>query len=680
MALEHTGLISLTGIARLARVKRPVVSMWRTRSRDSDAPFPEPAALDGSRELFNVHNVAAWLVRTGRGNNPDAQQDAAGAALVDRLADIDVPTRDALAALIALSAIVDERITTLGADEIIDRADDADPDDDAILTEIEAAADSLEALAETASDLVDTAYSHSAALAEIEGKGHGAGSFRSGSGLTQAGESLLLDLAHDIIHGVPSVDVEAPVIADVTGSATGFAAAFAAALPESFSPVVAVPPEERAEARRIVRQLLVNGIGLADVTPDVRTVGESARPTIRVVTLDDDSNTAASLSRLSERLAELDSSERALVYGPSRVLTDAGVSSDVDRWRAEQIRSGQLRAIVKLPRGLIAARPRQALAIWVLAPSPASVPLSDRWTLIADASDRELDAVTTSGIIDDVVAALGEYDTLRAHAFSVGRPVRTSALAAAPGSLVASQGAVTHAPEMIERASTREIPARIDEVLASLDEFGAEFSERVEATSLAPSLRTSDVASLLSERHLRYAAGTRLAEAELRADSGYRVITPDAVRQGSVANTPFVDRFAFSAEHPNAQLTEPGDVIFVTGSSPAAIVDDDGANVVAYPARVLRINANDPAGLVASLVAADIRRQSSSEWKTWTLRRIVGGQRHALHDTLESIEREQRALQAKLDALHSLSELVADGVAAGRITLTSPDSQPKGTR
>lgn len=32
--------ISMAGVARLARVQRPVLSVWRSRTRDSDAPFP----------------------------------------------------------------------------------------------------------------------------------------------------------------------------------------------------------------------------------------------------------------------------------------------------------------------------------------------------------------------------------------------------------------------------------------------------------------------------------------------------------------------------------------------------------------------------------------------------------------------------------------------------------------
>lgn len=680
MPVERSTDISLSGVARLARVQRPVVSMWRSRSRNSDAPFPSPISTAGPRELFDAHVVADWIAATERGNNPDVREDASAAALLDQIDDVDERTRLALAALIALSAVSDERLTSMDADEIIDLADEIDPDDDALVTELENALKHLESLAQTAADLVDTTYAHAIALSEVDrGASTPTIDFSAGTGLSTAGTALVTEVAREVIRGIPDVETEAPIIADVAGTASGFAAACAAALPESFSPVVAVGRDARADSRRTLRQLLVNGIGLADISSAASRSAD--RPTLRVAALSGDGDVAEALDLITDGFAELGDTERAIAYGPARILTDEGTSAAVDRRRSELIRSGQLRAIIRLPRGLIATRPRQALAMWVLAPAPASVSLSDRWTLIADASDRDLDAVTTTSIVDDIVAALGDPATLRAHAFGIGRPIRTSALAASRASLVSVRTTLGHTPEMIDRSGGGDIPARIDTVLSTLGESAAGLANTIEPTPLAPSLRAADVGTLLTEGHLHYAAGTRLDPSELNPDAGYRVIAPDQVRQGAPDGGAFVDRLTFSHQHPNARLTEPGDIVFVTGPVTAAIVDDDGLSVVAYPARVLRIDPSDPAGLVPPLVAADIRRQTSTEWKSWMLRRIVSGQRHALEDTLATIEREQRALQARLEALHSLSDLVADGVAAGRITLTPPhDLQPKGPR
>ncbi|RFA22778.1 hypothetical protein [Subtercola boreus] len=75
--------ISLPGIAALAGVQRPVVSVWRTRASNysSGARFPLPVAERGGAELFDAHEVAAWLVETGHGNNPNALGDMAAFAM-----------------------------------------------------------------------------------------------------------------------------------------------------------------------------------------------------------------------------------------------------------------------------------------------------------------------------------------------------------------------------------------------------------------------------------------------------------------------------------------------------------------------------------------------------------------------------------------------------------------------
>src|SRR3954471_2926397 len=83
--------LTLQDIADLARVQRPVVSMWRRRRtvRGVDSPFPKPALREGGGERFDRDEVVAWLEATGRGNNAEARQDApalsvpAGAELED---------------------------------------------------------------------------------------------------------------------------------------------------------------------------------------------------------------------------------------------------------------------------------------------------------------------------------------------------------------------------------------------------------------------------------------------------------------------------------------------------------------------------------------------------------------------------------------------------------------------
>ena len=77
--------LTMQQVAALAGVKRPVVSVWRSRSAGSKHPFPAP--VDPARLVFSADEVGSWLRVTGRGNNPDAHEDAAlFSSLMDRAA------------------------------------------------------------------------------------------------------------------------------------------------------------------------------------------------------------------------------------------------------------------------------------------------------------------------------------------------------------------------------------------------------------------------------------------------------------------------------------------------------------------------------------------------------------------------------------------------------------------
>ena len=68
---EPALLMTMTDIAELADVRRPVVTTWRRRHAD----FPAPAGGDESQPLFDPHEVAAWLLATGRISRERAEQE-----------------------------------------------------------------------------------------------------------------------------------------------------------------------------------------------------------------------------------------------------------------------------------------------------------------------------------------------------------------------------------------------------------------------------------------------------------------------------------------------------------------------------------------------------------------------------------------------------------------------------
>ena len=99
-------LISMPEIAQLARVRRPVVSMWRSRSAGSDSPFPTVVDKQKGQEFFDVNEVGSWLARTGRGNNPEAKSDAPGHAQLPQPATPGTDTFAAATSLLVLRSML----------------------------------------------------------------------------------------------------------------------------------------------------------------------------------------------------------------------------------------------------------------------------------------------------------------------------------------------------------------------------------------------------------------------------------------------------------------------------------------------------------------------------------------------------------------------------------------------
>src|SRR5690242_9051956 len=79
-ASTGTLCMTLSDVAALAKVKRPVVSVWRQRSSGGQSPFPASSGQINGMELFDADDITAWLEATGLGNNPEVRNDAAAFA------------------------------------------------------------------------------------------------------------------------------------------------------------------------------------------------------------------------------------------------------------------------------------------------------------------------------------------------------------------------------------------------------------------------------------------------------------------------------------------------------------------------------------------------------------------------------------------------------------------------
>ncbi len=703
--------ISLSGIARLAKVQRPVVSMWRTRAVASGTPFPAPVAEDRGSEVFDAWQIAEWLVATGRGNNPDVLADAAAHATHAATGRSDETAFHALTALVALRAAVDQPLGVLDRDSLLDLADGCDPDDACILTEIEGlgrsgtqgrtegtgiagtgianTGDELMAMARFVDVLVDGAFGAPAAFESILGE-----RFRDGrrtltrTALEPQATALVSELAVALANGNPAADSLQPVFVDPTGASGDLLMAVLKSLDESVDATAMVANTNTAGVRLLRRRLMAHHLhhislarsGSGEFTARGAPVLVAQFPNAEAPTM----TAMEVLSEVDNVVVQMDDAQRAVVLAPASVLVEGRLTAEADAIRSQFLRSGALRAVVRLPRGLLTSSPRQSMALWVFGPAHETVARADRWTMVADLGDVPLVSAARGDLVSDLVAAMGDGAGIRAHSFRFARPVPTSVLLARSGSLVAGSKPVATVPRSAgagaglggsaprRTRSGADFAARLDATIATLGEGAPASARRVSPSSSALTLPDESLGALAASRHVRVISGARLRADDLDAEIGYSVIGVDELMGTRAVGSRTLDHLVQAATYPAARLTEPGDVVFWAGATASAerrvLVDTGGFSVVAYPARILRINRSDPAGLVSHLLASDIARQSSGEWKRWVVRRVAPAERAGLAEALNDVAAGRAALAERLRTLDALEEALVGGIVAGTLT------------
>lgn len=649
MSTESPLLLDLAGVARLAGVERPVASMWRTRFGTSSDPFPPPAQEKTGRPFFDAMSVAQWLVRTAHGNNPDAVADAAASASPKSF-DITEPSHVAsVDAALALIASTGAPLAGVDADALGTAARSVDPDDSCLVTEVTGAQAAWVAWAEM---LADAAYSPLEASRLLERR-HAASRASAGSAgpLTAVGDALLVALGAALATGRnPELVVRGGVLATS-------ALDLASRIPDG-----EISATSGDQGRALRRRLLLEGMPLPTGGPSPA----SSRFTVLRMPSAEVRTPAQMLRALDELTLQLRDEDRALVLAPAGVLTGALGPAD-ELTRSDVLRAGRVRAIVRLPAGLIVSAPREALALWVLGRETGDVPVAERFTAVADLTDVSLTLAARGDLATDVVAALGSAFDVRAHAFRFARLVRTTSLLAARGALI---GAAGSAP--MNGTTHGELPVLLDRARARIpDDVPSTTPAETPAGALAP----TTVEALLAERHLRVLPGTRLAADEYSA-TGLAVVSAEDLDRPHAIGERRVDPLVFAERHPSARLTQPGDVVFRTSPTARAWVDTEGATVVAHPARVLRIDAADPNGLIPELVSADIdlAHAGPGSWRRWMLRRVAPTAMVPLREALTDLARRRRDLVDRIEALDAYTDLLTTGVVSGTVTLTQPDA------
>lgn len=659
------GFLSLSAVAALADVKRPVVSVWRRRYATTLDPFPAPASRgpDG-QEKFAADDVVSWLQRTGLGNNPDAAMEAAlFVELDERAAQGRGAVLHALTALLTLKVFTGLPVSRMTPAELLDLADDVDPHDEFLFAELDAVSGELQHWAGRAEALADAAYTPAEALESLLRRHRWllrpfaettmSPSLGALAGRTAA--ALAFPAAHN------------PVLVDTSGGGALLRDAVAL-LPDPADATVWVGTGDRrdtAMTRLARRRLVAAGSdvrGLASADGDLDLPAGSM-----VLTQIPDSATGpmsdgAVVDELDRIALAMRDADRAVVIAPASALTDRSPAA-VGRARAEVLRTGRVRAIVRLPAGLWSSRPRQRMAMWVLG-EPSAPRVDDRWVAVADLATDRLEEDVIQGVVSDVVAASGDRATARAHAFQFARLVPASALQATTGDLVR-----TAPPARRPRARSADTAVLIDRLAESaarpLPHVKVDVSHREYA-----GVRTVTLGDLVDAGAVRIVKGNRIDGSDLAAEGDVPVFGPDDLDHHGTRPARSIDRLAFSATYPYGRYTEPGDVVFRSSPRTAAVVDEDGFGVVLSPARVLRIVPGIEPGITPHLLAAAVRSaRGRTPWRSWQVRLAPAGEAAALDAALHGVAEALAALEARRRDLHVLAAALTEGVTAGGLTL-----------
>lgn len=673
-----TDTLTMQQVADLAHVERAVVSMWRTRYVDSDEPFPAPCSSTGSLS-FRASDVAAWLTRTGRGNNPDAGVDAAlhssrFVAVLDRA--------DAASRLLLLQTLVGEPLVELERETALDVIGEAAERRN--LAALLPASPTLAALADAAlvadiDALVEAGYSGERVLWRmIEAlRAAAATTPLADAALTAGGASLftaalgaLATGRRVLAHGEGAL----ALIAQAVGREGVQMLEVGLSLSEG--------PESQPSLSRAVLLAAFAASGVdfdADIVPEGGTLHLFVEPS---ATMHDAQEIFASIRRIGH---ELEPDDIALVIAPADLLV-ADVSSSPEGYEArrdcfniaeamrvvarhaQQGKPGAapdytlpLRYVATLPKGLLRATGRRRLAVWVLAPHADDT--SHPFTRYGDHAAHALDVAECEALASDLVAACSP-DSSR-HAYLRTRQQATLNLLNA-ASLVITPG-------------LRE-PRDGGEVLAAVwrhERAAGGLSTGTEVVSAGlVAVRAPRSWNEIVTKYARVRPGHRVPDALTHSAVGAVVIGPDEVCGDRLVGSRHIDRLQLERVAPQAQFTEPGDVVFTNVGAVAAIVDVRGGAVVQQPARILRPKHDVSGGmsLVPAQAAIDINAQRSGDTAGWHVHVTPQDQFGRVELIAQSVATRRAELRAQLDALDAYESTVLTSVAQGLLRVNERDA------
>jgi hypothetical protein len=597
--------LTMTDIAVLAGVQRPVVSMWRKRPTPGGQPVPFPKAVErvAGIDRFALDEVLDYLATTGRGRNAQAVLDAPALAAPESMA------FDDLVVLLVLRHLVGE---DLSGENLARLAAEVDPDDALLAREVRA-------LAGASTDYIDDLY---------------AASFGASDALDRllATRAARLDRRRQLTPeslGLLSVVVQALLVHQGDGcaviDASGGTSNGVLQVAEAASAEVRL--DDAGDAARAARRVAtLRDLAIVDI----------AAPGVRVdvlVGVDIDE----ALRRIDEMCLQLAPGELGLLLGAAALLTDRLVSSEADELRARNIRDGHLLAAARLPRRMVDGAPRQAMACWLVTGAADS----DRPVAVADLGDVPLSEIDSTDMATDLVAVLRSP---RGHHFRylVGRAV----VSVVAGRTVVERGTQAVLPVNVEGASGR-LRAHVEALDTPLPRV--RIADAV-ATASAPR-GSATVAELRARGDLRIRSGSRLDPTWAEPDGTVEVADLDGW-----CGLRF-DPLDLQARAPQAMRTEPGDVV-VTTNPPSAVVEKRGGRLVPTPARVLRLMESSPIGPHAVAHQINQLPASARDLNSWRLDLSADS---AVEQLLAALEDARKDLRRRLAHIDAVAQLVATG-------------------
>lgn len=622
--------LTLQDVADLARVRRPVVSMWRNRPRvrGQHVPFPDPVEFSGGMERFRREDIVEWLERTGRGNNTEADLDAPALSVPDDVA------LDELVTWLCLAALTGEELAETTAENRITLAHGVDPDDRVLFREVGASMPAVCTL-RFIDDLVEASYGPREALDRLE----------QGRAARALGTRDLTSNAIDLIHAVADacalhLDPEGVPLVHV-----GPASSVTLALADTFTHLVV--PGDTPELRDIRRRAAIREIETVDdaPVPSVCLLSAIGRPADEVLDLVDN------------LVLDLGEGELAVVIGPAGALCDE-LQGEQERHRAQTLRSESLAVALRLPRGMWREAHRQALGVWVCATGGFT-----QRPLVADVAAFTRDELDLGDLASDVTGALAAaggraFRYLRPHDLP---PILSARAVVVPRGVRAVRLATTEIERHLAVINAATLvtgePIRPFDVLA----------ERAPGAML---LRRRSLGELKDLGHVRVLRGSRIDPGHYNPAGSVTVLSATDSR-----GTARLDPFDAARLYPRAVRTDLGDVVLTERPRPTAMVDDHGGSLVASPSKILRIGSQ--AGIGPHAVAAIINRlpDEPTEWQTWNVPILDTSEVGRLEEALLTAADHEITLRRHLDATRDLVTAMIDGVAAGAVTLTTRTTQ-----